>query len=156
MQLTPTTAPVSPSTAPADPAEPAMPSRAPSTLAVPSLEDGSASASASLNQVASYVDMLQTAHTAHAGDYARLVKRGFLDSAIEYTRFALAVLEYDKRVDNDGFEGMVEGAVLQALLAARNMGTPTVVEPNLVAELGMARAAASNAADGLRALVTGH
>jgi hypothetical protein len=126
--------------------------RAPSALAVPELENGSAAASASLDQVASYVGMLHGALADDPSFYARLVKRGFLDSAIEYTRYALAVVDFDKHLDNDGFDGMIEGAVLQALLAARNMGTPTITEPNLADELSMARAAASNAARGLQVL----
>ncbi len=142
--------------APAAPAAPTdVPRRHPgSTLGVPDLDDGSASASASLDQVASYVNMLHAALGEDPSFYARLVKRGFLESAIEYTRYALAVVDYDKRLDNDGFEGMIEGAVLEALLAARNMGTPTIAEPNLADELRMAGAAASNAARGLSTLVT--
>ena len=129
--------------------------RAPSTLQVPPVDDGSATASASLNQVASYVGMLRAALGEDPSFYARLVKRGFLESAIEYTRYALEVVDVDKRVDNDGFEGMIEGAVLEALLAARNMGTPAVEDPNLSSELSMAGAAATNAANGLLSLVTG-
>ncbi len=148
--ITSTPAPVDGGAGPAD-----VPRRAPSSvLGVPTLDDGSASASASLNQVASYVSMLHAALGEDPSFYARLVKRGFLESAIEYTRYALAVVDYDKRLDNDGFEGMIEGAVLEALLAARNMGTPTVAEPNLADELRMAGAAATNAARGLDSLVT--
>lgn len=159
MKLTvaPMTSLPAPTEAPASPAAPSdVPRRHPSsTLGVPTLDDGSASASASLDQVASYVSMLHAALGEDPSFYARLVKRGFLESAIEYTRYALAVVDYDKRVDNDGFEGMIEGAVLEALLAARNMGTPSVAEPNLADELRMAGAAASNAARGLATLVTG-
>ncbi|MCW2922311.1 MAG: hypothetical protein JWL76_2185 [Thermoleophilia bacterium] len=153
MKLTvaPTTSMPAPTEGPSD-----VPLRAPSsTIGVPTLDDGSASASASLNQVASYVGMLHAALGEDPSFYARLVKRGFLESAIEYTRYALSVVDYDKRLDNDGFEGMIEGAVLEALIAARNMGTPTVTEPNLADELRMAGAAASNAAKGLETLVTG-
>lgn len=126
--------------------------RAPSTVAVPSVDDGSAAASSSLDQVASYVGLLHAALGDDPSFYARLVKRGFLDSAIEYARYAYALLDYDKGVDNDGFKGMIDGAVLEALLAAKGMGTPTVAEPNLADELAMARAAATNAARGLETL----
>lgn len=148
-----TAAPIASMPAPTE-ASTDAPRRHPSTLGVPTLDDASASASASLNQVASYVSMLHAALGEDPSFYARLVKRGFLESAIEYTRYALSVVDFDKRVDNDGFEGMIEGAVLEALLAARNMGTPAVAEPNLADELRMAGAAASNAAKGLEALVT--
>lgn len=130
-------------------AEPALPRRAPSTLAVPTLEDGSASAAASLDQVASYVGMLHGALNDDPSFYARLVKRGFLESAIDYARYAFALIDYDKTLDNDGLEGMIEGAVLDALLSARDMGTPAIVEPDLSNELTMARAAATNAARAL-------
>lgn len=128
--------------------------RSPGSLAVPSLEDGSAAASASLDQVASYVSMLHAALGEDPSFYARLVKRGFLESAIDYAKYAYAVVDYDKAGDNDGFKGMIEGAVLEALLAARDMGTPSISEPNLADELAMARAAATNAARGLQTLVT--
>ncbi|MCW2927496.1 MAG: hypothetical protein JWM86_1464 [Thermoleophilia bacterium] len=130
--------------------------RSPSSLNVPSLEDGSASASASLDQVASYVGMLKAALVDDPNFYARLVKRGFLDSAIDYAKYAYAVVDYDQHVNNDGFKGIIEGAVLEALVAARDMGTPAIAEPNLADELAMAAAAATNAARGLQALVTGH
>lgn len=152
----------SPSAAPAPaaqgaepaPAEPAPVRRSPgSAINVPSVDDGSAAGSAALNQVASYVSMLHAALADDPNFYARLVKRGFLDSAIDYTRYALAVIEYDKHLDNDGFDGMIDGAVLEALLAARGMGTPIVAEPNLADELRMAGAAATNAARGLQELV---
>ena len=127
--------------------------RAPSVLGVPTLDDGSASASASLDQVASYVGMLHTALTGDPTTYARLVKRGFLESAIDYAKYAYAVIDYDKSLNNDGFKGMIEGAVLEALIAASDMGTPTITEPSLADELSMARAAATNAAHGLQTLV---
>ena len=142
-----------PPTAPAnDPADAAV-RRAPGTLAAPSLEDASATASASLDQVASYVGMLHTALSDDPTFYARLVKRGFLENAIDYAKYAYAVIDYDKAGDNDGFKGMIDGAVLEALLAARTMGTPAVAEPNLADELAMAKAAATNAARGLQSLV---
>jgi hypothetical protein len=140
----------------AAPADPAPVKRAPSTLAVPSLDDGSASASSSLDQVASYVGLLHGALNDDPAFYARLVKRGFLESAIEYARYAYALVDYDKSLDNDGFKGMIDGAVLEALLAAKGMGVPTIAEPNLKDELAMARAAATNAARGLETLVTHH
>jgi hypothetical protein len=133
---------------------PAPVHRAPSTLTVPSLDDGSASAMASLDQVASYVGMLKGALADDPSFYARLVKRGFLDSAIDYAKYAYSVIDYDKSVDNDGIKGIIDGAVLEALLAASTMGTPAVADPNLVDELAMAGAAASNSARGLEALVT--
>jgi hypothetical protein len=132
--------------------EPAPVRRAPGTVSVPSVDDGSASASASLDQVASYVGMLHAALGDDPAFYARLVKRGFLDSAIEYARYAYGLIDYDKDLDNDGFKGMIDGAVLEALLAAKGMGTPVVAEPNLADELAMAGAAASNAARGLETL----
>ncbi len=136
------------------PTAPEVPRRAPSVLQVPSIDDASAAASASLDQVASYAGMLQAA----AGDdpefYERLVNRGFLDSAIEYTRYSLELIDEDRHLDNDGFDPMIAGAVLEALLSARNMGTPVGTEPNLVDELRMAQAAATNAAKGLLALAT--
>lgn len=147
------TTPPAPAPAPTTPAKVGV-RRAPSPLAVPSVDDASAAASASLNQVASYVGMLHGALADDPAFYERLVKRGFLDSAIDYTRYALSLIDYDKQVDNDGFEGIVDGGVLTALLAARGMGTPSVAEPNLADELAMARAAATNAASGLQALVT--
>jgi hypothetical protein len=137
---------------PAD-ATPSPVKRAPSALAVPALNDGSASASASLDQVASYVSMLHAALGDDLSFYARLVKRGFLDSAIEYAKYAYALVDYDKAQDNDGFKGMIDGAVLEALLAAKGMGTPTVATPILADELSMAQAAATNAARGLETLV---
>ena len=137
-------------------AEPAPVRRAPSSLNVPAIDDGSASAASSLDQVASYVGMLHAALSDDPTFYARLVKRGFLDSAIEYAKYAYALVDFDKHLNNDGFKGMIDGAVLEALLAAKGMGTPTIAEPNLSGELAMARAAASNAARGLEALVTGH
>lgn len=165
MKLHAATLPPTPSATTADPA-PAAPApgepapdavrRAPSTLRVPSVDDGSAAASASLAQVASYVGMLHAALGDDPDFYARLVKRGFLDSAIDYARYAIAVIDYDKHLDNDGFMGMIDGAVLEALLAAKGMGTPSIAEPNLADELAMARAAATNAAGGLEALVTAH
>jgi hypothetical protein len=143
------TTPAAPATPAPAPAEEAV-RRAPQTsFSVPSLDDGSASASASLDQVASYVGMLHAALADDPAFYARLVKRGFLDNAIDYARYADSLIDYDKDLDNDGFKGMIEGAVLEALLAAKGMGTPAVAEPNLADELRMAQAAATNAARGL-------
>jgi len=130
--------------------------RAPSLLSTPALDDASATASASLQQVASYVEMLHVALGENPTFYQRLIKRGFLDAAIDYARYATSILEYDKLLDNDGFQGMIEGAVLEGLLSARNMGTPAIAEPDLSDELAMARAAAMNAAKGLDSLVAGH
>jgi hypothetical protein len=145
----------SPATNPPAPTPEAEPvHRAPSTLTVPSLDDGSATAMASLDQVASYVGMLKGALGEDPTFYARLVKRGFLDSAIDYAKYAYSVIDYDKSLDNDGIKGIIDGAVLEALLAARGMGTPVAADPNLVDELEMARAAAANSARGLEALVT--
>jgi hypothetical protein len=149
MKLAPT--PIAAPAVPA-PAPPAPTRRAPSSLTTPSLDDASAAASASLDQVASYVGLLQGALSDDTAFYERLVKRGFLDNAIDYTKYALAVMEYDKSLDNDGFDGIVEGAVLEGLLAAKSMGTPAFADPNLVDELSMAKAAATNAADGLALL----
>lgn len=140
--------------APVADAEPPPVERAPGVVAVPSLDDGSAAASSSLDQVASYVGMLHAALNDDPSFYARLVKRGFLESAIEYARYAYALVDYDKALDNDGFKGMIDGAVLEALLAAKGMGVPTIAEPNLTSELAMARAAATNAARGLETLAT--
>lgn len=126
--------------------------RAPGTLAAPTLDDASATASASLQQVASYVGMLDAALGDDPTFYDRLVQRGFLDSAIDYARYAYDVIDFDHQLDNDGFEGMIEGAVIKALLAARSMGTPAAAEPNLIGELKMAGAAAANAATALATL----
>lgn len=150
MKLHAATIPTSSLQTPAEPG--AAVERAPGALSVPTMDDGSATASASLDQVASYVGMLHAALGEDPTFYARLVKRGFLDSAIDYARYAHAVVDYDRLLDNDGFKGMIEGAVLEALLAARGMGTPGVAEPDLADELDMARAAASNAARGLETL----
>lgn len=128
--------------------------RAPSVMSVPSIDDGSAAASASLDQVASYVQLLHAALGDDPSFYERLVRRGFLDSAIDYARYAVGVIDHDKHLDNDGLMGMIDGAVIEALLAAKGMGTPAIAEPNLADELAMARAAATNAARGLEALVT--
>lgn len=138
-------------TSAADPVD-APARRAPGTLSVPTLDDASATASASLQQVASYVGMLDAALGDDPTFYERLVQRGFLDSAIDYARYAYDVIEIDGQLDNDGFEGMIEGAVIEALLAARSMGTPTAAEPALVGELKMAGAAAANAAAALATL----
>jgi hypothetical protein len=144
--------------APTTPAAPAASTvrRAPNTLTVPSLDDGSASASATLHQVASYVTMLGTALGESAESYARLVKRGFLDDAISYAQYAYALVDYDKSLDDDGFKGMIEGGVMEALKGARSYGTPVAVDVNLRDELDMARAAAANAADALALLATKH
>lgn len=125
--------------------------RGPSTLTVPSLEDGSAAASASLDQVASYLGLL----TEDGGEYEERLKRGFLESAIEYAKFAGNVLDYDESVDNDGFQGIIEGAVLQSLYAAKSVGVPPSFSQSLFDELAMAQAAATNAARGLEAMVAG-
>ena len=107
--------PTAPTAAPATPAPAeATVRRSPSTLSVPSLDNGSASAAASLDQVASYVGMLHAALGDDPAFYARLVKRGFLDNAIDYARYADSLIDYDKDLDNDGFKGMIEGAVLEA------------------------------------------
>jgi hypothetical protein len=126
--------------------------RAAGTLAAPTLDDASATASASLHQVASYVGMLDAALGDDPTFYERLVQRGFLDSAIDYARYAYDVIDFDGELDNDGFEGIIEGAVIEALLAARNMGTPVAAEPALIGELKMAGAAAANAATALATL----
>lgn len=147
-----TPAPATPAPAPTEPPAGTV-ARAPSALGVPTVDDGSAAASASLEQVASYVGMLHAAIDENPSFYARLVKRGFLDSAIDYAKYAYAIIDYDKSLDNDGFKGMIEGAVLEALLAVRGMGTPAVPDPDMVDELKMAAAAAGNAAHGLVTLV---
>ncbi|MCB0877766.1 MAG: hypothetical protein KDC46_02140, partial [Thermoleophilia bacterium] len=93
--IAPTTTPA-PTTPAADEAGAALPRRAPSVLQVPSVDDGSAAASASLDQVASYVGMLHAALDEDVSFYGQLVKRGFLDSAIDYARYALEVIDNDR------------------------------------------------------------
>lgn len=148
MQLTTAPAPTTPA------AEPTPVRRAPSILQVPAMPDGSAAAAASLDQVASYVAMLTGALGDDPSFYDRLVKRGFLDNAIDYTRYALEVLDNDRLEDNDGFVGMVEGAVLGSLREAQGLGSAAAARADLVAELRMAQSGASNAAKSLLALGT--
>lgn len=153
MKLAAPTAPAATSTSPMPRPGPDVPTRrAPGPLTTPSLDDASATAASSLDQVASYIELLQGALVEDTAFYERLVKRGFLDNAIDFTKYALSVMDYDKSLDNDGFDGIVEGAVLEGLLAARSMGTPTAGDPDLADELSMARAAATNAAQGLAIL----
>lgn len=120
---------------------------------VPSLDDGSAAAAASLDQVASYVSLLTSALQTSPDEYARTIKRGFLESAINYTKYAYGIVDYDRTLDNDGFKGMIEGAILDSLIAARQLGIPVAMEPNILDELRMAGSAATNAAKALNGLV---
>lgn len=127
--------------------------RLPSALEVPSVPDGSAAAAASLDQVASYVGLLSESMVSGPDAYARTIKRGFLESALNYAKYAYAMVDFDQSVNNDGFKGMIEGAVIESLVTAKQMGLPTGAEPDLVNELTMVAAAATNAARALEALV---
>lgn len=145
--------PTSVKVGPPAPTQPApIPTRStPSQLTVPNLDDGSATASAALHQVATYVDVLAQARTTPEA-YGKLVQRGFLDSAIALAAYSQGIVEYDKVGDNDAFAGMVAGSVVDALNAVKRMSIDTdIVE--LGAELTTARDAASNLARGLELLV---
>ena len=141
--------------APAPPVPSPPVRRAPSSLAVPSVDDASAAASAALHQTASYVGLLTEALDRSADEYTRVVKNGFLDDAISYAQYAHALIDYDKNVDNDGFAGMVEGAVMAALKGVRAHREPIADPANLRAELTMAGAAATNAASAMALLASG-
>lgn len=147
---------IPPSTSPTDPDTDRAADGAPGAMWAPTMGDSSATASASLDQVARYVGMLHAALGEDPSFYARLVTRGFLDIAIDYARYAQAVMDHDGLLDDDHVKGMIQRAVLEALLTARRMGIRGVAERDLADELDMARAAAANAARALESLVGSH
>lgn len=111
----------------------------PATPAAPAA-GGSSVAAASMRRVATTAGLLHAALGDDHAFYARLVRRGFLQGAIEHARFALATV--DELHPGDPTAGTDEARALAALLAARTIDPTSGSVQRLRAELAAARAAA--------------
>ena len=117
-------------------------------LAEPVMTSMTTVACASMLRVGRYVEMLDAALRDDPRFYGQLVRRGFLENAIEHARHAHG------SVDDDGIRA-VHDDVIEALLAARDRGVPVIAEPALIVELQLAGVAAADAASALSVLA-GH
>lgn len=130
---------------------------APGPAALPTTDSadvGAATAvAASLGQVARYAGMLRIARADDFDFYTGLVRRGFLESAIQFARHAIEALEADGAVDRAELVDMLERSMLAALLDVRRAGAVAATRA-VVHELGRARMAALAASETLVPLAT--
>ncbi len=96
-----------------------------------------------MRRVATTAGLLRAALGDDHAFYAQLVRRGFLQAAIEHARFALAIV--DDLHPQDPTAGTNEARALAALLAARTIDPSTGDADRLASELAAARTAALSA-----------
>lgn len=80
------------------------------------------SAGSAFARVVSYLELLHTALVDDPTFYAALVRRGFLESAIQHTRYTISMV-----VDEVAVANVIESSVLDVLLCMQEMGTASAL-----------------------------